>query len=180
MFLIASSLNETTEEELNAKAKEFFLQNSVLNAQIFLNSLFDSKKIEVSASLAFTSALMHSSILWKDDLTPSGLASSVLSSQGVLRSNDLDKGIVLDYSTKFEMSSVLLEKLTKLQVIFPVDIHLMIKQLKGLNVLLVLFFGERSFLSQGLKILVEKFELNRQLLRVKLHLDKMFIAKILY
>ena len=39
VFLVASSLGHKKAEKLNNRALEFFKQNSVLNAQIFLNSL---------------------------------------------------------------------------------------------------------------------------------------------
>ena len=48
------------------------------------------------------------------------------------------------------MSKTSLEKRTKTQVVFPKDVSAMIERLKGLNILVALFFGERSFLDQGL------------------------------
>ena len=57
--------------------KEFFKQNLILNAQIFLNSIFEEENLDISVSSALTSSLLNGSVLWKDCLTPSGLASSV-------------------------------------------------------------------------------------------------------
>lgn len=180
MFFVASSLGPIKEDTVNAKAMEFFKQSSVLNAQIFLNGLMEANGVDISVSPAVTTALMHGSLLWKDDLTPSGLASSVLTSQGVLKANDLTEGIVLDYSTKHDMSAAALEKLTKTQVVFPPDIPQMLERIKALQILAALLFGERSFLDQGLTGLLTKFDANKQMLCVKLYSDKMFIAKVLY
>ena len=105
MFLIAASTGGIIETEINEEAKMFFKQSSVLNAQIFLNSLFEAESLDASVSSAVTSSFMHGSLLWKDELTPSGLAASVLSSQDIIKSNLLEEGIVLDYSTKHEIIS---------------------------------------------------------------------------
>ena len=180
MFLVASSVGGVTEPELNAEAKNFFSQSSVLNAQIFLNSLFETEGLDMFASSAIMLSFMHGSLLWKDDLTPSGLAASVLSSQDIIKPNLLEEGIILDYSTKHEMSSSSLEKLTKTQVVYPKDIIKMLDRLKAIHILSKLFFGERSYLENGLKNLVIKCDNNKQMLRVKQHLDRMFIAKFMY
>ena len=89
LFLVASSVTDTTIDELNDQAKELFKQNSILNAQIFLNSIFEEENIDISVSSALTSSLLNGSVLWKDCLTPSGLASSVLSLDDIIKSNRL-------------------------------------------------------------------------------------------
>lgn len=180
MFLIASSIGRTTETDINNEAKKFFNQSSNLNAQIFLNSLLPKEGIDVTVSAAVTSALLHGSILWKDELTPSGLAVSVLTSQDVIRPNMLEGGIVLDFSTRHKMSEFSIEKLTKTQVIYPKDINDMIERFKGLHILAKLFFGERSYLERGLDSFILKCDKHKQFLRIKLHLDKLFIAKLMY
>ena len=57
----------------------------------------------------------------ENPLYPLGLAASVISSEGLFRTDTLHEGMVLDYSTEFDMSAVSLSKLTKTQVVFPVD-----------------------------------------------------------
>ena len=56
----------------------------------------------------------------------------------------------------------------------------MVDRLKAVQILAGLFFGERSYLENGLKNLVIKCDNHKQMLRVKHHLDKLFIAKFLY
>ena len=142
--------------------------------------MFEADRIEVSVSSAVVTSLMHGSILWKDTMTPSGLASTVLSSLDIVCANTLHKGIVLDYSTKYEMSAVSLEKLTKTQVVLPKDITGMLDRVNALYCLIVLFFGKLSHPEQGLKKFINRCESNRQLLRTNLFMDYKFIARVLY
>ena len=86
-----------------------------------LNSQFEIEGIECSVSSAVTATLIYGSFLWKNPLSPPGLAASVISSEGLFRTDTLHEGMVLDYSTKFYMSEASLGKLTKTQVVFPVD-----------------------------------------------------------
>ena len=178
MLLVASSQGEAIPIELNHEAMEFFSQTSVLNAQIYLNSHLDSLKIECSISTALTTSLMHGCLLWTSSLTPSGLASSVISSLDIIRNDVLHEGIVLDYSTKHEMTSKSLEKLTKTQILFPADIEASIERLRAFHALVDLFFGSLSFPAQGLKKLIHLCSDHKRLLRTKLFLDEMFIAKM--
>ena len=170
MLLVASSQGEAIPIDLNKDALDFFSQSSVLNAQIYLNSLLDSLKIECSASSALTTSLMHRSFLWASTLTPSGLASSVISSVDIIRTDALQEGIILDYSTKHEMSSKSLEKLTKTQILYPVTIDAAIERIRALHALVELFFGKLSFAEQGLKKLVNLCTDHKRLLRTKQYL----------
>ena len=180
MLLIASSQGEALPSDLNNDALDFFSQANVLNAQIYLNSLFDSKQIECAVSPALTTSLMHGSFLWASTLTPSGLASSVLSSLDVIRADTLQEGIILDYSTRHEMSSKSLEKLTRTQVLYPATIEASIERLRALHALVLLFFGKLSFPEQGLKKLVNLCSDHKRLLRTKQYLDDMFIPRLLF
>ena len=56
---------------------------------------------------------MYGSFLCANSLTPSGFAASVITSEDIMRMDTLYEGMILDYSTKFEMSSSAIEKLTK-------------------------------------------------------------------
>jgi hypothetical protein len=178
MLLLASSQGEAIPSELGKEATEFFSQSTVLNAQIYLNSHLEALKIECSVSSALATSLMHGSLLWVNSLTPSGLASSVISSLDIIRADVPQEGIVLDYSTKFEISSKSLDKLTKTQILFPSDIEASIERLRALHALVELFFGPLSFASQGLKKLVHLCIDHKHLLRTKNYLDDMFIPKL--
>ena len=87
--------------------------------------------------------------------------------------------MVLDLSTKFEMSSASLEKMTKTQIKFPVDIDGFIDRIRVLQVLVEFLFGPRSFGAQGLIGLSNKFLDNKTTLKVKAAQDSNFIAKYL-
>ena len=89
MFLIAASTGMSTEIELNKEALNFFKPLTVLNSQIFTNSICERKKVEVSVSLAVVTYLMHGSIFWKEALKPSGLVSTVLSTLDIVNTNTL-------------------------------------------------------------------------------------------
>ena len=179
MILVASSTTETTLVEINDKAKEFFKSSSTLNANIFLNSYLETDQIECSISSALTTNLLHGSFLWVNAVTPSGLASSVITSEDCFRSDALYEGMVLDYSTKFEMSHKSLEKLTRSKIRFPTDLEGTLERIRALTALCQLFFGRRSFPAQGLKQLTTKCLDNKRMLKANCCLDKQFIAQFL-
>ena len=156
MILVASSIGDITEVEINNEAKAFFKCSNLLNASILLNSMLDAQRINCSISNAMVTALMHGSFLWTNPLTPSGLASSVITSEDVLRTDMLHEGMVLDLSTKFEISDVSLDKLIKTQVLFPTPIENMIERLRALKSLVDLFFREQSYAAQGLRALINR------------------------
>lgn len=151
LFLLALRVTDTTVDEINDLAKEFFKQNSFLNAQIFLNSIFEKENLDISVSSVLTSALLNGSIPWKDCLNPSGLDSSIISSDNIIKLNTSKDGLVFDYSTKHDISAALIEKLTKTQVIYQKDIIEVIERLKVFGALTCLFFGKLSYLGQGVK-----------------------------
>ena len=88
--------------------------------------------------------------------------------------------MVLDYSTKHDMSASSLAKLTKTQVMFPTSIETAVERIQAIKILATYFFGHRSFINQGLTKLVNKCLDNKQLLRTKLYMDGQFIAKLIY
>ena len=179
MILVASSTSEVTLLDYDSEAREFFKCSNVLNAQVMINIIFESEGIDCSTSPAFTSTLLFGSFLWKDTLSPSGFAASVLSSENVLRDDTLHEGMILDYSTKFDMSESSLRKLTKTQVIFPNDVEDLIHRRRGIQVLSVFFFKKTGFLSQGLKKIVNFCFDNKLLLKTRIYMDDKFIAKFI-
>ena len=58
----------------------------------------------------------------KKSLSPSGFAASVIVSKSIFCSDTLHEGMVLDHATKFDMSPISLDKLTKTKIVFPVDV----------------------------------------------------------
>ena len=142
-----------------------------------LNSIFEAERIDCSVSTAMTSALALGSFLWKDNVSPSGFASAVISSESFIRSDTLYEGMILDYATKFDMSETSLTKLTKTQVLFPKDIEELVHRMRGFHVLACFFFKKSAFVSQGLKKIVNFCMDNRALLRTRIFMDEKFIAK---
>ena len=179
MILVAASVSEVTEVDYNAKASEFFKCSSTLHGQVMINSVLETENIECSVSAAMTTMLLMGSFLWRNAFSPSGLAASILTSEGIMKNDTLHEGMVLDYATKFEMSSASLSKLTKTQVLYPSDIDEMTHRLRGLHRLATFFFKRHGFLSQGLKKVVNFCLDNRMLLRTRIYLDGAFIAKFI-
>ena len=79
-------------------------------------SHIEMEQIDCSISNSMSTCLLHGSFLWVNSVTPSGFACSVITTEDFMKIDTLYSGLVLDYSTKFEISAVLLEKLTKTQV----------------------------------------------------------------
>ena len=179
MIRVASSRGEVTAMEINETAKEFFKSTTLLNANIFLNSILEGENIDCSISMAMTTALMCGSFLWFNPMTPSGLASSVIISEDIMRTDTLHEGMVLDLTTKFEMSQSSIEKLTKAHIKFPDTAEGTIERLRALKALCCLFLEDRSLPSQGLRSLVNKCTDNKSLLRTRAAVDEEFYAKLL-
>jgi hypothetical protein len=179
MILVASSVGEVTELDYSADAAEFFKCSNTLHAQVMLNSQFETEGIECSASSAVTATLMFGSFLWRNALSPSGFAASVLSSEGIFRTDTLHEGMVLDYATKFDMSSASLNKLTKSQVLYPTDAEETIQRVRGIHLLAKFFFKKSGYMSQGLKRLSIFCMDNKMLLRKMIFMDSHFTAKFI-
>ena len=179
MILVAASSSEVTEVDYNAEAVEFFKCSSPLHAQVMLNSILEAEGIECSVSSAMATTLLYGSFLWRNPIAPAGLASSVLTSEGIIRSDTLQDGMVLDFATKFEMSAISLSKLTKTQVLFPKDVEELTHRMRGIQRLAAFFFKKHGFMSQGLKKIVNFCLDNRRLLKTKIYMDPRFIAKFM-
>ena len=179
MILVAASGSEVTEIDYDADAVKFFKCSTPLHAQVMINSLFESENVECPVSPAVATTLLYGSFLWKNPLSPSGLAASVLTSEGLFRNDTLQEGMVLDFATKFEMSSISLSKLTKTPVIFPHDVKELTHRIRALQLLAAFFFKKQGLLSQGLKQVVNFCLDHRSLIKTKIYLDRQFIAKII-
>ena len=179
MILVASSQGEVTAMDINDQARSFFKCTNHLSANVMLNCLLETKQIDCSVSTAMTQALMCGCFLWRNAITPSGFAASAIISEDCLRSDTLHQGMVLDLSTKFEMSSVSLDKLTKTNVAYPSTIEGLIERLRAITELSIFFFNELSHASQGLTSLTLKLMDNKPLLRARAMVDDQFIAKVL-
>jgi len=180
MMLIASSKGTVIPSTLNENAMTFFKISSISKAQQYLENQLEAKSIECAIPTAVANLWLNGCFLWMNPLTPSGIATSVIASKDIIFNDSIHEGILLDFSTKHEISKNSLSKLTKTQVIYPTSIELMIERIEAALVFTTLFFEEKSYLSQGLKLLLTMCKTNKTLLRTKLYLDKMFIAKFLF
>ena len=179
MILVASSQGEVTAMELNDQASAFFKCSNHLSANVMLNCLLETKQIDCSISTAMTQALMCGCFLWRNAITPSGFAASAIVSEDTVRNDTLHQGMVLDLSTKFEMSADSIEKLTKSNIAYPTTIEGLIERLKAIKELSIFFFNEFSHASQGLINLTLHFMDNKPLLRSRAMVDDEFISKVL-
>ena len=91
MILVAASSSEATEVDYDADAVEFFKCSTPLQAQVMLNSLLEAEGIECSVSAAMATTLLYRSFLWRNPLSPAGLAASVLTTEGIIRSDTLQE-----------------------------------------------------------------------------------------
>ena len=91
----------------------------------------------------------------------------------------LHEEMVLDYSTKFDMLAASLRKLTKTQVVFPVDSEEFMHCLQELHVFTNVFLIKNGYVSQDLQKLVKAFVDNKRLIRIRIHVDIKFIAKVI-
>ena len=180
MLLIAASKGNVIPSELSDEAMAFFALSNFSKAQQFLESHLESKGIECSIPTALANLWLQGCFLWLNPLTPSGLAASVIASKDIIFNDSLHEGILLDFSTKHEINKASLSKLTKTQVIYPSSIELTIERIEALLAFTELFFTEKSYLSQGLNDFLTMCKTNKSILRTKLHLDKMFIPKLLF
>ena len=180
MILVATSTGDATNVNYEQEASEFFKTTNVLHAQVLLNSELEAAKLDCTISPAMATVLSHGGFLWSNPLTPSGFSASTIISEGIMRTDTLYEGMVLDYSTKHDMSATSLAKLTKTQVLFPSNIEATVERLQAIQVLATYFFGCHSFISQGLIKLVNSCLDNKQMLRMKLYMDRQFIAKVIY
>ena len=87
---------------------------------------------------------------------------------------------MLDFSTKHEITKSSLTKVTKTQVMYPSSIKLMVERVEAIAAFANLFFTEKSYLTKSLQHLLILWKSNKTLLRTKLYLDKLFIAKFLF
>jgi len=180
MIHVASSRGNVVPTTLNDEASLFFKSSNFSKAQQYLEHYLEAKGIECAIPTAVANLWLQGCLLWLNPLTPSGFASSVISSKDIIFHDSLHEGIMLDFSTKHEITKSSLTKLTKTQVLYPGSIELMVERVEAITAFANLFFTEKSHLTKGLQLLLNLCKSNRTLFRTKLYLDKLFIAKFLF
>ena len=126
----------------------FSLPNSKSD-HIHLNSLLESEKIRCSMSRAMDNHLFVASFCWSNIIRPSGLASSVLTTESYLKTDVLNEAMVIDVSTRFKISDEYISKLTETTIMFPESCEDVIERFKGIKVLANFFFEADNVITQA-------------------------------
>ena len=117
-----------------------------MRAQQFLESLLESRNAKYINKTAVAKFLLNGWFLWLNPLTPSGLAASTISSKDIIFNNSIHEGILLNFSTKYEISKSSLSKLTKTQIMYPSSIELARERLEALvDFYRTIIYREMSF-----------------------------------
>ena len=179
MLLNASSVGEARPSALTEEAMDFFKQPGIKQAHIHLNSLLDGKGIRVSIPHSVVNALFCGAFKWSNLATPSGFAASVLETESYLRNDVLRDAMVLEASTKFEISNEYVEKLTKTSIQFPTTSEDLIERFKAMRELSSFFFPVESYISQFYIQLANWNLRYRRIIDLRVAMDAKFIAKFL-
>ena len=179
MLLIASGEGQAIPEELNDEAMAFFALPNSKAAHIHLNSLLESEKVRCSVSPAMANHLFVASFRWSNMIRPSGLASSVLTTESYQRTDVLNEAMVLDVSTRFEISDEYISKLTETTIMFPESCEDMIERFKGIKVLANFFFGADNVITQAYISILNWCQDNRQILEARYAMDNLLIPKLM-
>ena len=180
MMLVASSQGNVVPSDINDDAKKFFAAPDRVQAQLTLNTLLDQQGIECSISTALSNLFSYGNLIWSSTTTPSGLASMVITSKDIFANETLLEGMVLDLSTKHEISRQDINKLTKTQVLLPTDIDTMLERFCATFAIAKLFFGENSILVTNLETFTKDCYKKKLLLKTMFHMDEEFIAKLMF
>ena len=181
MFLVASSRGNVVPTTPNDQATNFFKSTNSSKAQQYLENYLEAREIECTIPTAVANLWLQGCLLWLNPLTPSGLATSAITCKDIIFNDTIHEGILLDFSTKHEITKNSLTKLTKTQVMYPNSMELMLERINAIAAFAELFFTDKTYLIEGLNYLrTICTKSNRTLLRIKLYLDKMFIAKFLF
>ena len=179
MLLNASSVGEARPSALTEEAMDFFKQSGIKQAHIHLNSLLDGKGIRVSIPHSVVNALFCGAFKWSNLATPSGFAASVLETESYLRNDVLRDAMVLEASTKFEISDEYVEKLTKTSIQFPTTSEDLIERFKAMRELSSFFFPVESYITQFYIQLANWNLRYRRIIDLRVAMDSKFIAKFL-
>ena len=140
MIHVASSRGNVVPTTLNDEASLFFKSMNFSKAQQFLEHYLEAKGIECAIPTAVANLWLQGCFLWLNPLTPSGFASSVISSKDIIFNDLLRERIMLDFSMKHKITKSSLTKLTKTQVMYPSSIELMVERVEAITALANLFF----------------------------------------
>ena len=87
--------------------------------------------------------------------------------------------MVLDVSTRFEISDEYISKLTETTIMFPESCEDMIERFKGIKVLANFFFGADNVITQAYISILNWCQDNRQILEARYAMDNLLIPKLM-
>ena len=143
MFLVASSRGNVVPTTPNDQATNFFKSTNFSKAQQYLENYLEEREIECAIPTAVANLWLQGCLLWLNPLTPSGLATSVIACKNIIFNDTIHEGILLDFSTKHEITKNSLTKLTKTQVMYPNSTELMLERIDAIAAFAELFFTEK-------------------------------------
>ena len=176
MILIAGTSGEAIPDPFSNEGMQFFSQSNEKNDLIYLNSHLEQRNIRVSVPAAVATLLLHGSFLWTNHCLPSGLAMSLLVFETIDRYDILQEALVIDLSTRFEITATTVDKLTKTHICRPRSTKEFLEKLKALNVITILFWSEVERLPQALTVLSNWCTDNRCLIEARAASDKQFLV----
>ena len=117
-----------------------------MKAQQFLESLLESRNAKYIIQTDVAKLWLNGCFLWLNPLTPFGLAAFIISAKDIIFNNSIHEGILLNFSTKYEISKSSLSKLTKTQIMYPSSIELARERLEALvDFYRTIIYREMSF-----------------------------------
>ena len=94
MFFVASSRGNVIPNTLNDEASLFFKSTNFSKAQQYLEHYPEAKGIECAIPTPVANLWLQGCFLWLNPLTPSGFATSVISSKDIIFNDSLHEGIM--------------------------------------------------------------------------------------
>ena len=113
MILVASSRGNVVPTTPNEQG------TNVSKAQQYLENYLEAREIKCAIPTSVANLWLQGCLLWLNPLTPSSLATSVIACKDIIFNDSIHKGILLDFSTKHEITKKSLNKLMKTQVMYP-------------------------------------------------------------
>ena len=121
--------------------------------------------------------LHAASFRWVNMIRPSGFASSILTTESYLKTDVLNEAMVLDVSTRFDISEEYVTKLTETTIIFPDNCEDMIERFKTMKVLANYFLDSSNIITQAYTSLKNWCSDNRSILKARFAMDTSLVPK---
>ena len=179
MLLVAGSIGEAILDKIADEGMEFYSQPNEKSALIYLNRMMENHSCRAQVPVAMATQLYHGALRWESTNKPSGLSACCLEYLEIDRRDILMTGLVIDLSTKFEMTQKTIDKLTKSHVLLPTSTDDLIERVKGLGLISTTLWGDNSRLPHQLHDLVKFISHERLTIASQEATSPNYIAKIM-